>query len=246
MMLEMLANANWERPLYIAISVGAENQLGMSNHFIQEGLAYRFTPFDTQALKATMNTDSIARQSKSSEAQSFKGIIDSQKMYDNLMNKFKFGGIDKPTIYLDENVMHMCYTHRRLFSSLATQLLEEGKNEQALKVLDYCEQVIPNSNVPHNYLGTSLSIAEAYYLLGEPEKGDKIMDILFNNSIEYITWYLRMNNRQLITSIDDVHSHLYLLNEYKNIMDKYESKLTPIYIDKLNKLNEIYDVRINE
>ncbi|KAA6317048.1 hypothetical protein EZS27_032740, partial [termite gut metagenome] len=149
-------------------------------------------------------------------------------------------------IYLDENVMRMCHTHRRLFSLLAVQLLEEGKNEQALKALDYCEQVIPDSNVPHNYLGSSHSMTEAYYQLGEPEKGDKIIDILVNNSLEYTTWYLGMNDRQLITSMNEVHYHLYLLNEYKRIMDKYESKLAPAYTDKLNKLNEIYDVRINE
>ena len=71
MMLEMLANANWERPIYMAITVGSENHLGMDNHFTQEGLAYRFTPFDTDKLNSK---------------------IDSEKMYDNLMNKFKFGG----------------------------------------------------------------------------------------------------------------------------------------------------------
>ena len=87
MMLEMLAEANWERPIYIAVSVGREEQLGMENHFIQEGLAYRFTPFDSKQTGVT---------------------IDSEKMYDNLMNKFKFGGIDKPGIYIDENAMRMC------------------------------------------------------------------------------------------------------------------------------------------
>ena len=81
MMLEMLAEANWERPIYIAVSVGQENQLGMANHFIQEGLAYRFTPFDNTKTGVS---------------------IDSEKMYDNLMNKFRFGGIDKPGIYIDE------------------------------------------------------------------------------------------------------------------------------------------------
>ncbi|KAA6315530.1 hypothetical protein EZS27_034023, partial [termite gut metagenome] len=155
-------------------------------------------------------------------------------------------GIDKPNIYLDENVMRMCHTHRRLFSLLAVQLLEEGKNEQALKVLDYCEQMIPDSNVPHNYLSTSLSMAEAYYQLGEPQKGDKIAGGLANNSLEHVTWYLGMNNQQLMISINEVHYHLYLLNEYKKIMDKYTSELASIYTDKLNKLNEIYNARINE
>ena len=63
MMLEMLAETNWERPLYMAISVGTDNQLGMANHFVQEGLAYRFTPFDNTKTGVT---------------------IDSEKMYDNL------------------------------------------------------------------------------------------------------------------------------------------------------------------
>lgn len=106
MMLEMLANANWERPIYMAITVGSENHLGMDNHFTQEGLAYRFTPFDTDKLNSK---------------------IDSEKMYDNLMNKFKFGGIEKPGIYIDENVMRMCYTHRRIFTQLVGQLIKEGK-----------------------------------------------------------------------------------------------------------------------
>ena len=120
MMLELLANTNWERPVYIAISVGTQNQLGLGNHFIQEGLAHRFTPF---------NWEKLGRVLKSDVGQGF--AIDSEKMYDNLMNKFKFGGIDNPDIYLDETVLRMCYSHRRMFSQLAKQLLLEGKNEKA-------------------------------------------------------------------------------------------------------------------
>ena len=109
MMLEMLANANWERPIYMAITVGGENHLGMGNHFTQEGLAYRFTPFDTEKLDSK---------------------IDSEKMYGNLMKKFKFGGIDQPGIYIGENVMRMCYTHRRIFTQLVGQLIKEGKKDR--------------------------------------------------------------------------------------------------------------------
>ena len=119
MMLEMLAEANWERPIYIAVSVGPENQLNMGNHFIQEGLTYRFTPFDTDKLGVK---------------------IDSEKMYDNLMHKFKFGGIDKPGIYIDENAMRMCHSHRRIFSQLAQQLIREGKKDKAKAALDYAER----------------------------------------------------------------------------------------------------------
>lgn len=120
MMLEMLANTNWERPMYMAITVGADNHLNLTNNFLQEGLAYRITPFDNAKLGRR---------------------IDSEKMYDNLMNKFKFGGIDNPDIYLDETVLRMCDTHRRLFVQLASQLIKEGKKDKALKVLDYCERL---------------------------------------------------------------------------------------------------------
>ena len=106
MMLEMLANTNWERPMYMAITVGADNHLNLTNNFLQEGLAYRITPFDNAKLGRR---------------------IDSEKMYDNLMNKFKFGGIDNPDIYLDETVLRMCDTHRRLFVQLASQLIKKAR-----------------------------------------------------------------------------------------------------------------------
>ena len=151
MMLEMLAHANWERPMYMAITVGRENQLGMDKHFIQEGLASRFTPFETKKLGTT---------------------VDSEKMYDNLMNKFKFGGIDKPGIYIDENVMRMCYTHRRVFAQLIEQLMKEGKKDKALAALDYAEKMIPAYNVPYDWQNGAVQMAEAYYQLGETEKAD--------------------------------------------------------------------------
>lgn len=179
MMLEMLANANWERPIYMAITVGTDNQLNMREHFIQEGLTYRFTPFDTEALGAT---------------------IDSEKMYDNLMNKFKFGGIDKPGIYIDENTMRMCYTHRRIFAQLITQLMKEGKKDKALAALEYAEKMIPAFNVPYDVQNGALEMAEAYYQLGNNTKADQIIDELANKSVEYLTWYLSLDDNHLLMS----------------------------------------------
>ena len=222
MMLEMLANANWERPIYMAITVGGENRLNMDNHFVQEGLAYRFTPFDAQALGAT---------------------IDSEKMYDNLMNKFKFGGISKAGIYIDENTMRMCYTHRRIFTQLITQLLKEGKKDKALKALEYCEKMIPASNVPYDYQNSAQSMAEAYYLLGQKAKGDKIMDALANKSMEYLIWYLSMSNQQLTISGQEFMYHIYLLDEEIKIMEKYKSKQASHYAGKLEELYSMYASR---
>lgn len=219
MMLEMLANANWERPIYMAITVGTDNQLNMREHFIQEGLTYRFTPFDTEALGAT---------------------IDSEKMYDNLMNKFKFGGIDKPGIYIDENAMRMCYTHRRTFAQLITQLMKEGKKDKALAALEYAEKMIPAFNVPYDVQNGALEMAEAYYQLGNNTKADQIIDELANKSVEYLTWYLSLDDNHLLMSQREFIMHLSALDMEAKMMEKYKSKLAGNYTPKVNELYNIY------
>ncbi|MEG0887771.1 MAG: DUF2723 domain-containing protein [Bacteroides sp.] len=219
MMLETLANTNWERPMYMAISVGSENHLGMGNHFIQEGLAYRFTPFDTEKLDSK---------------------IDSEKMYDNLMNKFKYGGMETKGIYLDENTLRMCFTHRRVFSQLVAQLLKEGKKDKALKALDYAEKVIPAYNVPYDWQNGAFQMAEAYYQLGQTAKADKIMDELANKSVEYMLWYLSMNDQQLAISSQEFMYHLSLLDAEVRTMEKYKSKLVSNYTTRLEELYNAY------
>ena len=221
MMLEMLAEANWERPIYIAVSVGQENQLGLDNYFIQEGLTYRFTPFDT-------NKTGVK--------------IDSEKMYDNLMNKFKFGGIDKPGIYIDENAMRMCYSHRRIFSQLIGQLLTEGKNDKARAALEYAEKMIPAENVPYDWQNGALQMAEAWYKLGESEKGDHIIQALADKAVEYMTWYMSLDNGRFLISSREYEYHWALLNEEVKKMEQYKSSLAETY---RAKLEELYDMYVN-
>ncbi len=223
MMLEMLSEANWERPIYIAVSVGRENQLNMENHFVQEGLAYRFTPFDTGKTGVT---------------------IDSEKMYDNLMNKFKFGGIDKPDIYIDENAMRMCHSHRRIFSQLVQQLMREGKKDKAKAALDYAEKMIPAYNVSYDWQNGAVQMAEAYYQLGQTDKADEMMKALADKAIEYLTWYLSLDNNRFMISTREFEYHWAVLDAEVKAMKKYNSKLTEIYEPKVEELYNMYADRM--
>ena len=231
MILEMLANANWERPLYMAITVGSDNHMNLTNNFLQEGLAYRITPFNNIALGRR---------------------IDSEKMYDNLMNKFKFGGIDNPDVYLDETVHRMCDTHRRLFVQLASQLIKEGKNDKALKALDYCQKVIPASTVRHDYLfGGSKEMAEDYRLLGQPMKAAEILDQLANNSLEYITWYMSLGDSYFSSSTEECMRQFYILDDVCNalaaIKDPKTGEELPIakhYAQKFEQLYKLLEARV--
>ncbi len=219
MMLELLAQTNWERPIYIAITVGNENRINFDKHFVQEGLAYRFTPFNTDELKAK---------------------VDTEKMYDNLMNKFKFGGMDNPNIYIDENSMRMCYTHRRLFATLVTELLKEKQETKALEALNYCEKMIPNETVPYDYQNGSVQLAEAYYLLKETKKGDRILSILADKSVEYITWYLSLKPYAIAISAREIEYHLGVLHTEQLLMKEYNQELAEKYSQKFEKLYEMY------
>ena len=231
MILEMLANANWERPIYMAITVGSDNHMNLTNNFLQEGLAYRITPFNNTALGRR---------------------IDSEKMYDNLMNKFKFGGIDNPDVYLDETVHRMCDTHRRLFVQLASQLIKEGKKDKALKALDYCQKVIPASTVRHDYLfGGSKEMAEDYRLLGQPMKAAEILDQLANNSLEYITWYMSLGDSYFSSSTEECMRQFYILDDVCNalaaIKDPKTGEELPIathYAQKFEQLYKLLEARV--
>ena len=111
MMLEMISQCNWTRPLYVAITVGEENFMNLGDNFVQEGLANRITPFTTNKPGAKN--------------------FDTDKTYNNMMFRYRYGGLDKPGLYIDETVMRMCYTHRRLFGQLALHLIAEQKNDKA-------------------------------------------------------------------------------------------------------------------
>lgn len=222
MMLEMIAQCNWERPVYMAISVGTENHLCFGDNFSQEGLAYRITPFNTAKLG---------------------GRIDSEKMYDNIMHKFKWGGIDNPKVYLDENVMRMCYSHRRLFAQLAAQLVKEGKKDKALNLLEYGMKSIPTNCVPHDYQSGSMDMAKAYFALGQKQKAEQILKELSDKSYQYARWYLSLNDAKLATSNQDCIYNLYILDETNKVLKANNSSLLPELSKRFEALYASYSMR---
>lgn len=174
LMLEILANCNWERPLYMAISVGEVGKLKFNDYFVQEGLAFRFTPFDYKKWGDVKEDDSYA--------------IDVDKLYENVMNRYKYGGLDTLGLYLDETTLRICYSHRKLFAQLANELIKQGDNERAGEVLAYAEKVIPAYNIPEVYESGSYDLATAYVALGESTKATRLLNHLTAESEDYINW----------------------------------------------------------
>ena len=224
MMYEMLARCNWERPLYVAMTVGSENYGNLGNNFVQEGLANRITPF---------NTKQTGKR------------IDTEKMYDNMMNRFKFGGIDNPDIYLDETVLRMCFTHRRLFSQLASQLIAEGKEDKALEVLKKADEAIPDYNVPHSYQSGSLELAQSWLKLGQKKKAAELASAVAQNASEYCAWYTSLSDRRLQMSAEDCYYYLLQLSNALKVLDETDEKASEKYDAELRTYFEQFQKRTN-
>lgn len=202
MIYEMLCRTNWERPLYVACTVGSDNYGSLGNNFVREGLVDRITPFNTKESGITMDTE---------------------RMYDNLMNKFRFGGLDNPNIYLDETVLRMCYTHRRLFATLAMQLMREGKNDKALNVARYVKEMIPAETVPHNYMSGSMDLARVWLLQGERDEAERIVMDIATNACEYLDWYAGLKPRVQQSCAQDILYNVYQLNSAVEILGSTNS-----------------------
>ena len=155
-------------------------------------------------------------------------------MYDNMMNKFRYGNVNKSGIYLDENTLRMCRTHRMMFSELAGALYEEGKHDKAIAVLDYAEEMLPGYNVSYDY--TSASMAALYYTLGEMEKGSAIMDKVAANAIEYLAWAASLPPVQRKSVNQSTTGHYSaVLGFVLNNLQRFEQK------ELFNKYFELYN-----
>ena len=226
MILEMLAGCNWTRPIYVAVSVGDDNYINLGDNTITEGLAYRLTPFTT-----------------SINGKPVPGVknFDTQKTYDNIMHRFKFGGIDKKGIYLDETVMRMCYTHRRIMARLALELLSEGDEKKAEEVLRYTAKMIPVYNVAHNYSSGSLDMARAWATLGNKQEALKIINSLWRNSTQYMKWYCSLQGIRFESAKQDCLMHFYILQQVNALTEMVDQKLADQQMNELSLLGSFYE-----
>ena len=217
MMLEIISQANWTRPVYVATTVGSDNYLNLGDNFVREGLANRITPFTTNAPGAKN--------------------FDTEKTYNNVMNRYKWGGLEQKGLYIDETVMRMCYTHRHLMADLALQLIAEGKTDRALNVLRKSEKVLPSYNVPNTYLSGAADLAKAYALLGKKNDAQRIIDQVWKDSKQYAQWYVGLEGNLFTMSQNDVLKYIYIMQATADV----EGLISSTKAEKmLSDINAIY------
>lgn len=181
MVLDILATNKWERPIYFAITVGSDSYMSLEPYFQLEGFAYRLVPIKT------VNKDGQI------------GRVDVDIMYENMMKKFKWGNMENPKVYLDENNVRMIMNLRNSFARLAEQLISENRTEDALKVLEKCDLLIPDKIIPYNYF--NLGLINAYYNAKVLDKANAMVKRLADITINDLAYYFSLKG-ELATGVD--------------------------------------------
>jgi hypothetical protein len=172
MILDLLAHNHWERPIYFAITIGPQKFLNLEDYFQLEGFAYRLVPI---------------RSNQNEPDKINYGRVVSDIMYNNLFNSFKWGNMNNPKVYIDENNARMMTNIRNNFNRLASALVDEGKNELAVTVLEKGFELVPTSIVPYEYF--SLEMLNTFYKSGAKEKASAIGEKAyqsFNSLVAYL------------------------------------------------------------
>ncbi len=197
---DLLSNFNWDRPLYFSITMGTESFYGLENYFRQEGFAYRFVPIKTPKPQSAMREF---------------GSADVEKMYANMVENFEWGGYEDTTLWMDENNLRFVTNIRFTFSRLANELIKKGDFERAEMALDRCVEVAVNSNTSFN--PTMSPLIEAYYKIGQYEKGNDLAMKLLNREKEYLNYYFDQDDENFKMVLPNVRNSISMVGQLSNM-----------------------------
>ncbi len=244
-MMDILVNNNWERPIYYAATAGSEAYLGLEDYFQLEGFAYRLVPI--------RNT---------TRGYGETGRINSERLYDNLMHVFddhsridrvKFpnapaqqpypyawGGFNDPSVYQSEDNTRLVPLMRRLYARLAEQLMAEGEKDKALEVLVHGNEVLPDFNFPYvsvmsyiyGYTHSCITYMEDFFRIGSEaanKKGMEMANQIWDDQVALFNWYNNCDERTLDYRSSDIHFDLMFLHYMMNNVRYPDNSLTNRY-----------------
>lgn len=219
--LDIIAHNDWERPIYFGIGMGKSSYMGFEKYFQLEGATYKIVPIET----------------KEAEGSDDYGKIDSKILYDNLMNKFNWGGIKNPDVHIDyfhrNNIAIMKY--RNTFLRLAEELLYEGDTIRAEKVLDKSLEELPVTKLGvDDYL---LYYIPLYYKLNKHNKANKLVKFIGEDSFQNIRYILSRGESSKNIMGSNINKELQLVQLLIQI--SYSSKEYEVANELKNKVESL-------
>ena len=187
--LDLLINSNWERPIYLNNTSIAQMNIDLNKYVVQEGMAYRVVPILNQNARAG----------------SYR--VNTEVMYDNLMNKFRWTNLNDPDVYYTQDYMGFVLNSRSTFNTLAENLIEEGDFERAALVLKKCLEVMPDASVPYDIF--SMHQVGMLLKVGEPDLANHIAEKTTTYASQWLEYYFATDG----ADTNELQKHLLSLNE---------------------------------
>jgi len=185
-LLDILANNDWERPVHFTAAAGLMD-LGLMEYsqndrwsYLQhDGAAYTLVPIKTPISRG----NNIGR-------------IETESLYDRMMNQFGYGNVKDEKVYLDAFVETTLKAigFRNTFARLAIQLAEEGDTVRAKQVLDRAIEELPPSQLKYDEAFAAL--IEGYWRIGEQETGDRLADEYTDMMFAYLDYFEKFEGKK--------------------------------------------------
>jgi hypothetical protein len=199
LMLDVLANNNWERPIYFTGGAYADEEYIWLKDYLQaDGLSYKFVPIKTTSDKRNMLD---------------LGRINSKVMYDNL-TKIDWSSANDPSIYVDVESRKNSISFRSMFNRLAEKFIEENNFAKAEEILDMSIDKLPVKMYKHYSL--ILGVIENYYVINKPEKAKKLSNELIGVFQDNLRYYASLDEEERPLFYDDAETDMLM---YGSIID---------------------------
>jgi len=190
--LDILATTDWSRPIYLNNTSREQINIDLDPYLVQEGNAFRILPVRNP--RPEMD------------------LVDTDKMYTNLTEKFYYRELDNPNVYYTEDYRKFVLNHRSTFNTLAAALINEGDMERAREVLMFMLERMPDEAIPYDY--TASRTVALLYMTGENELARQIGETLGNRAIEMINYVQESGNETGFV----LQENIIVLNELQRTM----------------------------
>ena len=198
MMLDILHNNDWERPIYFTGGSYDDSEYFWMKDYLQlDGLVYKLVP-----IKTPLDPNNPYQM----------GRVDANRMFDIVMG-WGWGNSDSPDIYHDPETRKNSISFRSNITRLANALIEDEEVEKAITVLDLAMEKMPIETF--GYYSLITPIASAYYRAGATEKAQKVVKKITTGYQEYMRYYATWNNDDQLSLMEDIVGNV---ERYKNLL----------------------------
>ena len=214
LILQLLVNGDEARPLYLTTSMNIDERPYLKPHLVLEGMLYRVVPSDTTEMETRVNVE---------------------RLYENIMKNFSYGGLSAGDVYADYDVRKMAYGHQHKMATLIETLLEQGDNERAMAVVRKWQKEMPQQVVPYD--AAALSMLRCLYHTRQYAEADTLARDMLSRSFGWLGWIETLRAERRCGSAFTEYQWKRIMEKTISILYNYDRKelLSAVLSEKVLK-----------